>query len=160
MGPRALGALAVGAGLLVVGAVLAVGAVRDAGPEMSDTDELAEAIGDIQSYDCESRTDVGDTIDFEGGIARQRFCTLTENGEAVFGDDASAIELVVVTPPEAMDEFVAHNRRTTRSTIPAIVGENWFIPGLGGEDAEPVRRDFLGGLEGAREGEYGVFRRR
>jgi hypothetical protein len=115
-------------------------------------DELAEAI-EQAGYECRGDDRLFST-DFPGGTLDQGYCDLHRDGRRI--TRGAGLELEVFTPPDARQAFVEFQRERT-SHLDALVGENWFIIGLGRDvDAHlrQVRDDLLEELPDARVGKY------
>jgi hypothetical protein len=136
-----------------VGAIVAIDRVSSVSPPYESTDELGEAIENA-GYECQPRRAFPD--DFPGGMEHTAYCDLFRDGRRVT-PEGGGLELHVFNPADARQAFRDHKRREGTTVVNALVGENWFIIGLG-ENVDPrlrqVRDDLLEELPDARVGKY------
>ena len=136
-----------------VGAIVLVNLFSSVSPPYESTDELGEAI-ESAGYECDPRRAFPD--DFRGGMEYTAYCDLFQDGRRIT-PEGGGLELHVFTPSDAGPAFRAAKRRQETSVLNALVGENWFIIGLG-ENVDPrlrqVRDDLLEELPDASVGKY------
>jgi hypothetical protein len=146
-------ALAALVAVAAAGAIVAIDRLTPVSPPYEGTDELAEAIENA-GYECEPGRTFSD--DFRGGMEQTAYCDLFRDGERIT-PEGGGLELHVYTPADAGQAFRDHERQEGTSVVDALVGENWFIIGLG-EDPTPrlrqVRDDLLEEMEDASVGKF------